>query len=480
MLNVSVGWYFSSRAIAAAGNLLAVAIFTRIAGPAEYGEYLIIFAWSLIVFGFGTQWMAMAYFGVYQTRRLDEYVASLGALTFAAIAVIGVILAGLAFAGFFRPVFLLALFALVCGTTVHVAAYEVTRTLQNARAAAQSIALRTVLVIAFGSAALLLGGGAASLAFAIAIAHLIAAWPSIRTFTNVRLSQRSRDAAAHLLRYGWPLLLSFGVMAIGQTIDRLLLAHYFSATELGYYGVVGDVIRQSFVVCGEAIALSFVTIAKQHTNDGDPAASDRALQKAFHACLTASAFGVAFFLAFGEHIVGLLFGAGYVAPAQELIPIFAVAFAFILMRNFYFAQVIYFTHASYLELIVSTLFVIVSAGMSLLLIPTYGSQGAALSLMTASVVGCIAFALIGRRYYRMPINLTAMLEIPLIAAVFVFGAYATNRYTAGAGGLLTLAIEFLVFALLGAVVVYRYRLLRTVPPSRPGAFKPAPNQVPAE
>jgi hypothetical protein len=44
----------------------------------------------------------------------------------------------------------------------------------------------------------------------------------------------------------------------------------------------------------------------------------------------------------------------------------------------------------------------------------------------------------------------------------------------------TLVIELVVFALLGAFVVYRYRLLRSVPPSGHGAFKPAPNQVPAE
>ena len=53
MLNSSGLLYLSARAVSAAGNLLAVAIFSRLAGPAEYGHYVLIFAWSLIVYGFG-------------------------------------------------------------------------------------------------------------------------------------------------------------------------------------------------------------------------------------------------------------------------------------------------------------------------------------------------------------------------------------------------------------------------------------------
>ena len=70
MLNTSGLLYLSARAISAAGNLLAVAIFSRLAGPAEYGHYVLIFAWSLIVYGFGAQWMRFAYFGVYQSGAL--------------------------------------------------------------------------------------------------------------------------------------------------------------------------------------------------------------------------------------------------------------------------------------------------------------------------------------------------------------------------------------------------------------------------
>src|SRR5713101_6392620 len=95
MLNTPVILYLGSRGIAAAGNLLAVAIFTRIAGPAEYGHYVLIFAWSLIVYGFGAQWMRFAFFGVYQSERFGEYVGALVGLLCCGLSIVALVLAAL-------------------------------------------------------------------------------------------------------------------------------------------------------------------------------------------------------------------------------------------------------------------------------------------------------------------------------------------------------------------------------------------------
>src|SRR5213593_1028605 len=113
MLNSPVVLYVGSRGIAAAGNLLAVAIFTRMAGPAEYGHYVLIFAWSMIVYGFAAQWMRFAYFGVYQASRIDEYVASLAQLLGAVIAALAAGFAAMALSGLMEPLFALAIFTLV-------------------------------------------------------------------------------------------------------------------------------------------------------------------------------------------------------------------------------------------------------------------------------------------------------------------------------------------------------------------------------
>ncbi|HEY6258985.1 MAG TPA: polysaccharide biosynthesis protein [Xanthobacteraceae bacterium] len=460
MLNTAGLLYVTSRAISAGGNLLAVAIFSHIAGPAEYGHYVLIFAWSMIVYGFGTQWMRFAYFGVYQTQVVYQYVAALAQLLGATLAVLTVVLAGLVWLGLHEAAFAIAVFALVCGMTIYEAAFEVARTLLHAGAASLSMILRTCLTIALGSLSLWLGGGATGLACAIALAHVLAALPCLATFADVRLSQGTRAACLRILRYGWPLLLSFGVNAVGQGIDRLLLAHYAGAAALGPYGVVADVLRQSFAVFGEAIILSLVTTAKQHANEGEMQNANIALQKAFNACLAAAAFGAAFFFVFGDRVLSMLLGEDFIAPTRDLIPILTIAFAFMTMRNFYFAQVIYFTNASHLELVVSALFLVVSTALALVLVPSHGALGAAISLMVACIVSCLAFMVIGRRWFALPIDPVGVGAIPALAGLFVLGAQATAHFLAG--GTVPLVIDALAFALFSAFAVHRFGLLSAI------------------
>ena len=300
MLNTSGLPYLSARALSAAGNLFAVAIFSRLAGPEEYGQYILIFAWSLIVYGFGAQWMRFAYFGVHQSERFAEYVGSLSWLVAGGITAVALVLAALGALGLSAPSFLFAVFALVCGTAAYEAAFEVARTSLDVRMAALSMILRALLAVAFGSACLWFGGGARDLAIAVGLAQVFAAIPTLASFSRLRWSPGTRATAVRILSYGWPLLLSFGVTAFAQSIDRLLLAHYLGAAALGPYGVVADVLRQSFTVVGEAITLSFVTIAKSHANDGDVRAANVALQRTFNACLATAAFGAAFFIVFGD------------------------------------------------------------------------------------------------------------------------------------------------------------------------------------
>jgi O-antigen/teichoic acid export membrane protein len=457
MLNTSGLLYLSARAVSAAGNLFAVAIFSRMAGPAEYGHYVFIFAWSLIVYGFGAQWIRFAYFGVYHLDRFGEYVASLARLLAAGIAVVALALVAIGCLGLFEPRFLVAVFALVCGIAIYEAAFEVARTLLNARGASLSMILRSVLMVGFGSAALYLGGGALGLALAIALAHLIAAAPSLATFSQVRWSHSSRAAAWHIVSYGWPLLLSFGVTAVGQSIDRLLLAHYLGLATLGPYGVVADVLRQSFTVLGEAIILSLVTVAKTQANRGDADGANQTLKKAFNACLAAATFGAAFFVVFGDAVLRVVLQPDFVVPMHDLIPIFAIAFAFTTMRNFYFAQVIYFTKASYLELIVALLFLGVSTALSVVMVPLYGPRGAALALMAACIFACLVFMLLGRRWYRMPIDLTALVVMPALAALFVFGAHATAELVTQRP--LILFVDAAIFAICGGFAVRHFGLL---------------------
>ena len=161
---------------------------------------------------------------------------------------------------------------------------------------------------------------------------------------------------------------------------------------------------------------------------------------------------------FGDAVLRVVLQPEFVAPMHDLIPIFAIAFAFTTMRNFYFAQVIYFTNASYLELVVALLYLGVSTALSVLLVPLYGPAARRPRLMVACIVACLTFMVLGRRWYRMPIDLTALAVMPALAGLFVFGAHAVAELVA-APTLVLLLIDAAIFAVCGGFAVRRFDLL---------------------
>jgi hypothetical protein len=94
-------------------------------------------------------------------------------------------------------------------------------------------------------------------------------------------------------------------------------------------------------------------------------------------------------------------------------------------------------------------------------VPSYGPHGAALALMMACIISCVAFMVIGRRWYRLPIDFTALGVMPALAALLVFGAQAMAWLIPGHS--VPLAIDALVFALVGGFAVHRFGLLNAVP-----------------
>lgn len=452
--------YFGSRAVSAVGNLVSVAVFARLIGPADYGSYILMFAWAIVVYGFAAQWMKFSYFGVYRLADERAIIASYARLVAAAICIASALLLSLCAVLPMRLDFALALIALFGGMTVYEATLEVNRTLHQAKTVALSMICRAVFVLVLGCIFLAFDHSAFMLALGVSAGHLLATIPSLVMLRGFRRARPTTDATVALVRYGWPLILSFGVFALGQTVDRFLIAHFAGNAVVGPYGVIADMMRQSYMVAGESIALALITVAKQHADEGRRDASDAVMRSAFRACLTAGAFGAAFFILFGDTLARLLLGTAFADTGAGIIPFLAVGFGFMMLRSFYFGQVIYFTNGTFLELLIAVAFVLSSTLLAIVLVPAHGAVGGAIALMIAHAVACLVGAVIGRRLHVLPIDIPALVGIPAIAAALV----ALCRFAAT--GIGTESMQHVVDTLLLAagltLVVWRFDLLKLV------------------
>uniref|UniRef100_UPI0014044236 lipopolysaccharide biosynthesis protein n=1 Tax=Methylobacterium segetis TaxID=2488750 RepID=UPI0014044236 len=338
--------------------------------------------------------------------RAPAQVGTVGRLLAAMLALAALAAALCVVMGLASPAVAAATVAAVVGMTLFEASTEIARTRLAAGSVALAILARAVLVLALGSLALVRTGDPLALVLAVALANGLAALPALRAVAPLLRGRASAVEARRLIAYGWPLVLSFGLAALAQTIDRIIVGRSVGPEELGAYGAIADFLRQGFVVFGESIALALVSIAKREVRAGALGAAEAVLADAARAMALVGAFGAVFVLAFDDVLVAVLLGPGYRAQALALAPILLAASILLMVRSYYFGQVIYFTRTSHLDAVASAALLVTVGGLSALLIPRMGAMGAAIAFAAGQAVACLVFVAGGRRgteSFRMPV-----------------------------------------------------------------------------
>ena len=447
--------YFGSRLSAAAANLAAVAIFTRLAASHVYGGSLLVFSWAFIVFGFSGQWLGASFFGVQEPASAPARVAALGRLGLAALVASGLVVAATAATGALEWPFAGVVFLAIAGLLLFVTVTEVERTLLEAARVSVTYLVRAALILGLGSAALLSGGGALKLAGALSIANLVASLPGLVRLAPALAGPTDRATIARFARYGWPLVLAFGAMGLGQNIDRLVLAHFAGIGPLGPYGATSDFLKQGFGVVCEAITLAAISVAKDAATRGDRDTARRLLEDSFRALVVTVAFGTVFILTFSNAFIDVIFGPAFRPTAHDLMPWLIAANAALVLRAFYFGQAIYFGQSSANELLGAGAVIVVTGGLALALVPDFGIYGAALAATGGQVSGCVVYAA-GRP--RMPIP-WASLGIIVLAAAAALCAAVVLGLIPGLFAPARSTLQLLVMAAAAAAVGWRYDIL---------------------
>jgi O-antigen/teichoic acid export membrane protein len=457
-------------------NLISVALFTRLAPPDVFGHYLVGFATGFVIFGTAFQWLLHAHFGVYTPDRAASLAGALSLLLGAILAGAALILClGIAL-GLVEPLQGLGIAALVLGLVVHIAAVEVGRAQLLVGQVTAASLLRGALMLGFGCAALLLVKDATALLAAIGLAHVLAALPVLialrRTIWKTGFVRPEHGDMQALLAYGWPLILALMAGALSINLDRIALGWCAGAAAVGPYGAVADIIRQSFVVLGEAIAAAYVSQAKaQHA---DRAAARTTLRRAFVTLWVIVVFGVVGFCLFGAGVIGALLAPDYRDTAVSAMPLLVLGTACLVLRAYYFGQVIYFTGSARREVQASLLMLVVAATAGALLIPWFGLLGAAVAFAITQVAGLAYFLIADRKTAIMPIDWVQAGFATIVAAgTALSSALVMTALGGGAGWFAGLAVTLL--SGLGLAVAWNlfdlgriafYLLRRVAPASR--------------
>ena len=394
--------YLVSRLAAAILNLVSVAVFTRLATPQVYGSYLVGFATSFVIFGTAFQWLLHAHFGVYTSERAARLAGALAALLGLVGILVGAAMLVSAAMGWLDAWAGLGIAVLVIGFVVQIGAVEVGRARLMVREVTAAGLLRGILMLICGTMTLLVVQSAPMLLMAIGLAQVVAALPVLLALRRHGFARPTRDDIADILRYGWPLIVALGFAALALNVDRLVLERLAGAAAVAPYGAISDVVRQGFVVLGEAIAAAYLSQAKALVPVSP--ARDGVLRRAFTTLWTIVLFGALGWLLLGETVLGALLALGYASDVHAVLPAMIVGTACLVLRAYYFGQAIYFAGSARREVVASLVMLGVAAPAALLLVPALGATGAALSFALAQLAALAVFLVADRHSRLMPID----------------------------------------------------------------------------
>lgn len=448
--------FLGSRIASASMNLLAVAIFTRLAGVESYGTYLLVFAWSFVINEILTSWMNAAFFAQQREAVFAQYLSTTMWMKLLALALVSAPMAAAAWYGLLSPGFAAALGLMVAGFAAHDFAVEATRVRLHAGLSAATTLLRALMVVILGTVALFLWDDPLALPLAVAVAYLCSAAPMVVAYRHHLSEYFRREIAIELFRYGWPLMLAGGTWAMAQNVDRLLMAHFHGSASMGPYGAIVDFLKQGFFVFGEVVVLSLVTVAKRAVSEGRQADATRALCEAMRSIMVITVFGSILVLRLQDIIIPIFLGPEFHATAKELLPLLLLASSILVFRTHYFGQIAYFLPSSVVQLYASVLQLAVTVAVSLALVPTYREYGAAVALVAGQFAACLVVALWRSPTYRLPIPFFDLLTIVAIGlAVWLMHLALEHLF---GNGPLEVAADIMLVAVTAAVVLWFYDL----------------------
>jgi O-antigen/teichoic acid export membrane protein/glycosyltransferase involved in cell wall biosynthesis len=221
------------------------------------------------------------------------------------------------------------------------------------------------------------------------------------------------DVAWNLLSFGFPLVSSFIAGWVLQLSDRYLLSHFTSLAETASYSIAYSIGSILAVVIVAPFQLAWPTAMFSIAKREDAANVFQLVFRWYSIFLLFAAFACS--LA-GIAVLDLFFPPTY-DVAATVIPIVALSIAFSGI-NPLFAVGISVRRKTWLSVISTSISALVNVGVNLVLIPFYGSTGAAVSTLIAYTVLILITYFMNQRIYPVPFEIDAFISVVLIGIVF--------------------------------------------------------------
>ncbi len=461
--------YLLARGLPGIINFLAIAIYTRILSPEEYGRY------ALVVSGVGFfnvvffQWLRLAllrflpaYFE--NPKPLFSTVLAGFATLVLLTGTIGILLAVLWPDSVWQGLISFAIPLLWVQ-----AWFELNLELNRSRLQPVSYGmisgLKAILSLGLGVLIVLWGFGVYGPLMGLLTGMLVAGLWGGWTDWKRGFSGFSSSLLRKLLLYGVPLTATFSLSSIVSISDRFLIAYFLGEGLTGVFAAVNELGQYTLTILMMTINLAAYPLAvralEQH---GTKAVQEQLKQNATLLLLVAvpAAMGL---ITITPNVTSVFLGASFRKEAAHLLPWVVMAILLSGIRVFHFDLAFQLGRNTILQIWVVGTAAFVKIVLNLLLIPLLGLQGAVYATLVAYFLALILSIVLGRRIFYVPFPFKDALRIAVASLIMCLCLLPTWYFQ----GLFLLVLQVLVggtiyfmFIAILNVGGYRKKLLRRI------------------
>ncbi|MCW8088091.1 oligosaccharide flippase family protein [Sabulicella glaciei] len=398
--------YLVGRIVPAAVTFVTIGVLTRFLSPEEYGTYAIALSVISLFSMAAYNWL---YVSIVRLRPMEEDAAKpfqAAVLVLYLVCVALVLSFGALYVAAFSPWGGSSLWGAAVALFVVQGWLEINLHFLISRSEAGRYVLvtllRSLLVTALAILAAALGGGAASVLLATALAVLgPALWLTFRQWRGVRLREAGTGDMGSIARFGLPLAPSFLLDNVIFYADRLILGWLINAQAVGLYAVGYDLADRTLKALMYSIGSASLPAAVQALEiEGEDAARRQLAQN----LLTLVTFGlpatVGLCLTASE--LSILVGSEFRDVTTVLIPLVAVATFLACIRSSYLDHAFHLARRPLPLLLVTGTTALFNVSLNILLIPSFGLLGAAYANLAAFIVAVFLAWSMGRSAFRLP------------------------------------------------------------------------------
>jgi len=414
--------YGLTRGSAGLLNFLAVAAFSRLLTPDEYGRYALLISSVGLVSAVLFQWLRSGTrrFLAAEAQRRNVFLATVvrGYLVVLGLASLGAIVALLTRpAGVERHLLLLSLVLFAAQGWYDLTLELVLTDLQPVRFGMISL-LRSALGLATAVVLAVAGLGVAGVLCGSVIGYLSSvlllgrgAWQGSRSATS------SPQLWRKLLQYGLPLTATFALEFVVSSSDRFLLGALASLDEVGRYAVSYDLGFQCVIALLMIVNLAAFPLSVRAIEAHGRAGAERQLRQHGTTLLFIALPAVVGIVMLAPNVAQVLIGPEFRSAALTVLPLIAVAALLSGLKAFYFDLSFQLGKVTHIQVGISAAAALLNVALNVWLIPQYGAAGAAGATVVAYAVGCGLSWGFGHLGVGVPLPLAEWSRVVLAAAV---------------------------------------------------------------